>query len=210
MERYKRYKRFFEDDYRMSHQAPDKKGGCPLYDVTLNGIYPDDVYGNNAVSYYGAGESYDREAINIIQSAKDKPNKSVKIYRAVPDLNHALDKENKELTKIFNFYFKFKFFNSSHPIVDEIEKTFKAKRKRDETVTEFIHGALSKRSDEIAKSRKQNPSINIGDWVTISRKYAVDHGHRSLKGEFKIISKAVKAKELYTNGDSIHEWGYYK
>lgn len=52
------------------------------------------------------------------------------------------------------------------------------------------------------KSNKINP----GDWVTINRDYAVEHGHGL--GKYKILSKIVSAKHLYTNGDSIQEWGY--
>lgn len=50
--------------------------------------------------------------------------------------------------------------------------------------------------------------INIGDWVTINKKYASQHGKSTLNNEYKIITKTVPAKTLYTNGDSIHEWGY--
>jgi hypothetical protein len=51
--------------------------------------------------------------------------------------------------------------------------------------------------------------INAGDWVTISRAYAKEHGESSLRGEYKILSKKVKARELFTNGDSINEFGYW-
>jgi len=53
-------------------------------------------------------------------------------------------------------------------------------------------------------------TINQGDWVTITRSYAKDHGEREFpKGTWKILTKIVPAKDLWTNGDSIHEWGYY-
>jgi len=56
--------------------------------------------------------------------------------------------------------------------------------------------------------------INAGDWVTINRTYAEDHGLRFAEtggeGEaFKILEKTVEAREIFTNGDSIHEWGYW-
>lgn len=52
--------------------------------------------------------------------------------------------------------------------------------------------------------------INHGDWVTGSREYAKGHGEKVLgKGNYKIVSKTVPAKHVYTNGDSIHEWGYH-
>lgn len=50
--------------------------------------------------------------------------------------------------------------------------------------------------------------INPGDWVTLSRDYAKTHGESVLNKNYKILSKKVKAKELWTNADSIHEFGY--
>jgi hypothetical protein len=50
-------------------------------------------------------------------------------------------------------------------------------------------------------------TINPGDWVSINRQYAVDHGQAHVDN-YKILSKTVKAKELFTDGNSIHEWGY--
>lgn len=50
--------------------------------------------------------------------------------------------------------------------------------------------------------------INPGDWVTIVRGYAEDHGESRFDGDYKIISKMVKASDIFTNGDSIQEWGY--
>jgi len=51
--------------------------------------------------------------------------------------------------------------------------------------------------------------INPGDWVTINKNYAKDHGESALEGNYGIISKIVNAKDLYTDGNSIHEFGYY-
>lgn len=50
--------------------------------------------------------------------------------------------------------------------------------------------------------------INAGDWVTINKDYAKEHGESQFGDGYKIIEKSVKAKDIYTNGDSIHEWGY--
>jgi hypothetical protein len=50
--------------------------------------------------------------------------------------------------------------------------------------------------------------INPGDWVTLTKDYAEDHGQGPLKGDYKIIKKKVKASDIFTNADSIHEWGY--
>ena len=51
-------------------------------------------------------------------------------------------------------------------------------------------------------------AINPGDWVTTVREYAVSHGESSLLGNYKIISKTVHARDLFTDGNSIFEFGY--
>lgn len=56
---------------------------------------------------------------------------------------------------------------------------------------------------------KNAPSeINKGDWVTIDRNYAKEHGDSALNGDYKIIKRKATAKDLYTNGDSPYEMGY--
>lgn len=55
---------------------------------------------------------------------------------------------------------------------------------------------------------KHAKSISPGDWVTTSRKYAENHGESALGGNYKILSKKVKAKHLSTAGDP-QEYGYH-
>lgn len=50
--------------------------------------------------------------------------------------------------------------------------------------------------------------INKGDWVTLNPNYAASHGDAALGGNYEIISKKVKAKEIISDGNSIHEFGY--
>jgi len=59
----------------------------------------------------------------------------------------------------------------------------------------------------IPKSIQSN-EINPGDWITTIKSYAVDHGEGPLGGDYKILEKTVNAGDLYTNGDSIFEFGY--
>ena len=47
-----------------------------------------------------------------------------------------------------------------------------------------------------------------GDWITITRDYAQEHGKDNISGPYRIIAKAVLAKDVYTNADSIQEYGY--
>ncbi len=54
---------------------------------------------------------------------------------------------------------------------------------------------------------KNVDTINAGDWVTISPKYAKGHGSSYLD-KYKVLSMIVYAKDLYNDGNSIHEWGY--
>lgn len=85
----------------------------------------------------------------------------------------------------------------------------RVKDKPDEKV--WIHRAIP--TDVYKKAMKSKAPlkemIRPGDWVTTSKEYAKEHGEGSLKGQYKIASKRVSAKDLYTNGDSIHEWGYH-
>jgi len=50
--------------------------------------------------------------------------------------------------------------------------------------------------------------INAGDWVSPLREYAQYHGESNLDGDYKIVSKKVKAGEIFTEGNSWLEWGY--
>jgi len=50
--------------------------------------------------------------------------------------------------------------------------------------------------------------IHTGDWVSISQKYATKHGERHVEGNFKVLCATVKANEIATDGNSIHEWGF--
>ena len=52
-----------------------------------------------------------------------------------------------------------------------------------------------------------NASIVKGDWVTPLREYAVLHGNRWEQG-MTILEKKVKASELFTEGNSIYEFGW--
>jgi hypothetical protein len=74
----------------------------------------------------------------------------------------------------------------------------------------WIHRAIPL---EVYKNamKHENPisqMIRKGDWVTPTKAYAKQHGESVLNGKYKIASKRVKAKDVFTNGDSLNEWGY--
>lgn len=121
------------DSYRGEHEAPDHENGAALHDLTMNSIYPDDVYGARGPEY---SDHYHSVAV-----FRNRPNARVTIYRAVP---------------------------------------------RDPAIKR----------------------INPGDWVTPFRRYAVEHGRDNLRNDYKIMTKTVFARDLFTDGGSLEEWGY--
>ncbi len=135
---WKNRKQVREGDYRGEHIAPGKEGGAPIYDLSVEGMYPDDVYGPNGQRYYAPDEP---NAFSICMNCKGRPNKVITIYRAVP----------AELVR---------------------------------------------------------PKITPGDWVAITPAYAKEHGRAHLQGAYKIITKTVHARDIYTEGNSLDEWGY--
>ena len=81
---------------------------------------------------------------------------------------------------------------------------------------------FSKESFEVIKKIKGNPeaeitiyratpsnTINKGDWVTLSRKYAEYHNESNLGGKGNIVELRVKAKDIQYAGDDINEFGYF-
>ena len=197
-----------DDDYRGAHTAPTPQDS-PLYDVTLNGGYPDDIYGPMGYHYYGEGDvAMDKASIAIMHYCHNKPNAIVTIYRAVP-----VDKKSKarirELKSLVAYYINYGFF----PIKDGVIKQYKAKYWDDSVGYEEdyemkVRDDIRKDIDKL-ESLESNIKINSGDWVTINRKYAVEHGQHALNGNYKIISKRVCAKCVFTDANSLHEFGYW-
>lgn len=72
-----------------------------------------------------------------------------------------------------------------------------ARNNPDELVT--IYRAVPRQAEDV---------INAGDWVTPSRSYAEAHGLGPLNGDYKILEMQVPARQVYTNADSLNEFGY--
>jgi DNA mismatch repair ATPase MutL len=194
-----------EDDYRGEHSAPSSEDS-PMYD--LSNTYPDDIYSNDAARRYKHyGDSRDNQAIHIIQSARNKPNKQIKIFRAVPDINFNIKSKLKPLYDIIKYYNKWKFFPLKNQIVYSLEDKY-GNLEYDEMQKQIIND-IQTQIQALESQTNKGLGINNGDWVTISRDYAKEHGDGNLKN-YKIISKTVSARNLYTDGNDIFEWGYYK
>jgi hypothetical protein len=185
-----------EDSYRGHHTAPTKENGAPLHD--LSSIYPDDFYTlplTTVARYYGTGEpSLDQQTISILQQAHNKPNQQIKIYRAVPKVLTT----NEKIAD----YSKQKAYILKYGKVPPQVNTSLDKSKYYERLDQEIEKLQKLPASEAAIG------INQGDWVTINKAYAKEHGQSNLRNSYRILSKVVPAKSLYTNGDSIHEFGY--
>lgn len=185
-----------EEDYRGSHRAPGRRGGAPLWDVTKD-VYPDDIYTlplARAAQYYGAGESGDIEMVSVIRHFRNRPKGKVKVYRAVPK-SASKTKEAKirelegHLKSILRRGKIPKGWSSYEQISGELER---------------LRGA----QEEVPSAQTKKIAINPGDWVTLYRPYAKEHGESSLRGEYSILSRVVRAEELFTDGNSLYEWGW--
>jgi hypothetical protein len=51
-------------------------------------------------------------------------------------------------------------------------------------------------------------TVSKGEWISIIPEYAVEHGESQLGGKYKIVAARVRAGDIFTEGDSWHEWGY--
>ena len=83
----------------------------------------------------------------------------------------------------------------------------------DEATRECVEAVSKVRGDPNAKIKiyraTVGDSINDGDWVTLSKKYAETHNAHSLEGKGRILEMEVSAKDIQFAGDDIREWGYF-
>ena len=182
-------------DYRGEHTAPSSGGDdVPMCDLTK--LYPDDIYGNDAArSYAHYGDNRDYEAISIIQSVRNNPNARVKIYRAVPNIMSNQDMINDYIVQKQHIM---KTGTLPHNVTGWSDRS---------KYYEWLDNEIE-RLKTIPEKIEEKPTINNGDWVTISRNYAKEHGKSNLKNNFKILTKTVPAQHLYTDANDIFEWGY--
>lgn len=184
-------------DYRGEHMAPDRESGSPLHDVTANGTYPEDIYSWQGARYYGDGDdNKDLTTINIIKWYHNKPNKQIRVFRAVP-------KQLSVQDKIVSLEKQMAYILKHGKLPADVSTSMSRFAYYDKARAEVQR--LEQLPPEPKRPRQQ---INPNDWVTINRAYAVDHGKSSLRNEYTILSKVVSASDLFTDGDSIHEWGW--
>jgi len=194
-------------DYRGNHTAPGKSSGTQM--DRADDIWPDDIYSSKAVQYYGHGaaEYSDRESIAVIQAARGKPNHRVKIYRAVPDVNAESRKKIDFLREKTGYFNQFGFFKSGDEYIWKLRDKYDKSDLDYDAKQQAVVDDLERQVAKLERQQKPDLKIQPGDWVTQNRRYAVAHGKAHLDS-YKILTKTVRASDLYTDANSIHEWGY--
>ena len=180
-----------DKDYKGEHKAAGADS-APLHDLTMNGVYPEDVYSSKGLQYYGTGSELDSYAYNIIRNARNRKNARVKIYRAVP---YNTSENIKDIQKAKAMWLK------SEKVLPGLEKEHQQRGKQ-------FYDWLCDQEDSLNKGETSKLEINHGDWVTIVHQYAKDHGEAHLNKKYKVISRTDPARDLFTSGDSWLEWGW--
>ena len=185
------------EDYRGDHKSAGTEG-APLHDLTSNGVYPQDVYSVNGLQYYGTGqEDLDREAFNLVRNFHNSPKKSIKIYRAVPYVK-SNQEQLQDIADAKNLWLK----------RSKVHKNFLDLNVPEKYYYDYLDDLENKIQDNKEFIDNVN-TINSGDWITIIKKYAIEHGKAHLNNKYKVLSKTVLAKEIFTDGNSWLEWGYH-
>jgi hypothetical protein len=78
-------------DYQIEHKPMSVAGGAATLD-DLTKSFGEDVYGKNAMQYYGTGDALERKTLRLMQQLRGKPDELVTIYRGVPDGVEAINK----------------------------------------------------------------------------------------------------------------------
>jgi hypothetical protein len=71
-------------DYRMGHRPMTVEGGAARLDNAYE-VFGQDIYGPNALQYFGAGDPRETKTVAALKRLRDNPDAEVTIYRGVPD-----------------------------------------------------------------------------------------------------------------------------
>jgi len=71
------------EEYRGENRpVADARGAARLHD--LESAFGDDIYSENALQYFGSGDSREKDVVRILNNVKGDPDAEVTIYRGVP------------------------------------------------------------------------------------------------------------------------------
>lgn len=70
-------------EYAIDHRPMTIEGGAAqLHDLTT--AFGEDVYGPNALQFYGSGDAREKRVLAVLKQIRGKPDAMVTIYRGVP------------------------------------------------------------------------------------------------------------------------------
>lgn len=78
-------------DYRIVHRPMTVEGGASrLHDAGT--VFGEDVYGKNALQYFGSGLSGEKTSLDILKKVRGNPDAEITIYRGVPEGVNTINK----------------------------------------------------------------------------------------------------------------------
>ena len=78
-------------DYRIEHRPMTVEGGASrIHDAGT--VFGEDVYGMNALQYFGSGLSGEKTSLDILKKVRGNPDAEITIYRGVPEGVNAINK----------------------------------------------------------------------------------------------------------------------
>lgn len=204
-----------DDDWKMDHRAPNANDGYSKSIDNIDAMYGSDgsIYSPKAVYYYGEGRVYDSKAIAVIKSAKDNPEKLIKIYRAVPTSIKDTRIRNGDWVAIVKEYAE---EHGSRVLDDDyriIENTVPAKflYGNGDSINEW--GYDNGNENEVYKNTANNvKTIEVtyddsGDVIPLSERFNEDNNDIRYSFEDDVVDKTSSLTEQYKNGEiSYDEW----
>lgn len=70
--------------YQIDHKPMTVEGGASTID-DLTPSFGEDIYGKDALQFFGSGDAREQAVVKVLKSLRGKPNAEVTIYRGVPD-----------------------------------------------------------------------------------------------------------------------------
>jgi len=71
-------------EYAISHRPMTVESGAAELHNLLP-VFGEDIYGKNALQYFGSGDEREKAVLNILKKAKGNPEAKITIYRGVPN-----------------------------------------------------------------------------------------------------------------------------
>ena len=136
--------------------------------------------------------------------------RSITIYRAVPPTTEQIigffDDEMRKWRRLGN--------RGEYPFRDKMRRFVPAINESNSGYFNWLYEEVEKLKAGTSRFKGvDDPAIKIGDFVTLNRSYAKEHGEATLVGQqgyptFKIVSKRVPKTDVIWNGDDWKEWAY--